>query len=201
MAVAPTSCCAVASRESRSAWFAQKRERWGRTPTEFLTRYNPDVQRLCAVNVERCFTGDAPTLRDARQAYSAEVAESWLDVQLTDLVAFCGVSKDGFADVVVPLIAVISDNFGHLKLSELMLFFQQFKAGKYGRFYGSVDPMVITTALQEFLRFRAERLAVIEREHRRAQQKKQDAERAERAKRGEYLTYEEWEEIRWLYNM
>ena len=48
------------------------------------------------------------TLRDARQAYSAEVAESWLDVQLTDLVAFCGVSKDGFADVVVPLIAVIS---------------------------------------------------------------------------------------------
>lgn len=159
------------------------------------------MQRYCVGHVRRCFTGDAPTLQDVRQAYSAEISASWLDVQLTELIRFCGVRKDAFADVVDPLIAVISDNFGFLKVSELMLFFQQFKAGKYGRFYGSVDPMVITTALQEFLRFRAERLAVIEREHRRAQQKKQDAERAERAKRGEYLTYEEWKEIEWLYNM
>lgn len=35
-----------------------------------------------------------------------------------------------------------------------MLFFHRFKAGRYGRFYGSVDPLVITTALREFLRDR-----------------------------------------------
>lgn len=37
-----------------------------------------------------------------------------------------------------------------------MLFFYRFKQGKYGRFYGVVDPLVIMTALQEFLRERNE---------------------------------------------
>ena len=88
-----------------------------------------------------------------------------------------------------------------MKLPELMLFFQQFKAGKYGRFYGSVDPMVITTALQEFLRFRAERLAVIERSIVRAQQKSRTPNVPMALSAASTLTYEEWEEIRWLYNM
>ena len=35
-----------------------------------------------------------------------------------------------------------------------MLFFFQFKSGKYGRFYGSVDPLVITTSLRDFLKER-----------------------------------------------
>lgn len=35
-----------------------------------------------------------------------------------------------------------------------MLFFYNFKAGKYGVFYGSVSPLVITTSLQQFLRER-----------------------------------------------
>jgi hypothetical protein len=37
-----------------------------------------------------------------------------------------------------------------------MLFFHRFKAGHYGRFYGSVDPLVITTALRDFCKERAE---------------------------------------------
>lgn len=45
----------------------------------------------------------------------------------------------------------ISSMYYYLKVSELMLFFFRFKAGKYGRFYGSVDPMAITSALIDFL--------------------------------------------------
>lgn len=35
-----------------------------------------------------------------------------------------------------------------------MLFFNYFKQGKYGHFYGSVDPLVVMTALQDFIRER-----------------------------------------------
>ena len=121
---------------------------------QLLTRFNPDVQRYCAIHVDRCFTGDVPTLFDVCKAYSPEAADSWLDVQLTDLVVFCGVKgKAEYSTIVDAVTAVVADNFGYLKLSELMLFFQQFKAGKYGRFYGAVDPMVITGALRAFWSF------------------------------------------------
>lgn len=187
---------------SRDGWLQTRHPRWGRTAEALLSRFNPDVQRYCASNVERCFTGDTPTILEVRSAYSAATVDSWLDIQLADLVRFCGVKgKAEFAQIIDPVIQVISDNFGFLKLSELMLFFQQFKAGRYGRFYGSVDPMVITGALQQFLEFRSERLALIERARRRADQERQQVERSELERRGELLTAEEWKEIGWLFNL
>lgn len=48
-----------------------------------------------------------------------------------------------------------------------MLFFNRFKQGKYGRFYGTVDPLVIMTALQEFLRERSDAIVLHERERQR----------------------------------
>lgn len=160
------------------------------------------MQRYCAANIDRCFTGDTPTLFDVRKAYAPVAVESWLDIQLSDLVRFCGVKgKEEFTRIVDPVIEVVTDNFGYLKLSELMLFFQQFKAGMYGRFYGSVDPMVITEALQQFLDFRADKLAAIERKRRRAEQQQRESERTERERRGELLTAEEWKEIGWLFNL
>lgn len=59
---------------------------------------------------------------------------------------------------------IIASEFFFLKISELMLFFHRFKAGRYGRFYGSVDPMVITSALHEFVRERANALEQHERD-------------------------------------
>lgn len=197
------SCAAVKS-VSQNASLVKKREKWGCTTTQLLTRFNPDVQRFCAANIDRCFTGDAPTLIEVRKAYSPETVDSWLDAQLTNLIVFCGVKgKDEFSAsaIVNALTAVIADNFGYLKLSELMLFFQQFKAGRYGRFYGSVDPMVITEALQSFLYFRAERIAAIDKAQRQEEELKREAKRAEQERNCELLTAEEWKEISWLYNM
>lgn len=197
------SCAAVES-VSQNASLVKNPEKWGYTTTQLLTRFNPNVQRFCATNIDRCFTGDAPTLLEVRKAYSLESADSWLDIQLSDLISFCGVKgKDECSNraIVDAVVAVISDNFGYLKLSELMLFFQQFKAGRYGRFYGSVDPMVITDALQSFLDFRAERIAAIDKAQRQEEERKREAKRAKQERNGELLTAEEWKEISWLYNM
>lgn len=47
-----------------------------------------------------------------------------------------------------------------------MLFFYRFKSGRYGHFYGSVDPLVITCSLQEFINERGCAIAQNEQEER-----------------------------------
>ena len=64
---------------------------------------------------------------------------------------------------------------GNLKATEIMLFFHKFKAGCYGQFYGSVDPLIIMQALEKFCK---------EREHvlRRKEEQQREIERNQRAK-------------------
>jgi hypothetical protein len=69
------------------------------------------------------------------------------------------------------LAEVIANEYYFLKASELLLFFYNFKTGKYGRFYGVVDPMRIMEALGEF---KDERDRVIE-QHRKEVEKAQAA--------------------------
>ena len=73
--------------------------------------------------------------------------------------------------------------FGYLKISELMLFFHWFKSGKFGRFYGSVDPLVITTSLRDFMK---ERVRVIEK------YEQEQREKAEEESRKRKISWEEY---------
>lgn len=133
------------------------RERYG-TREQFLAAMNPTVQKYAARNPERCFLGHAPSLGVVNQAYGRNTATMWLIAQLVDLVAFTN-SKQLLNEQQVAMVAeMIAQEYGNLKCSELMLFFYRFKLGRYGHFYGSVDPMLITTALHKFLDERSEAL-------------------------------------------
>ena len=70
-----------------------------------------------------------------------------------------------------------------LKVTEVMLFFWWFKSGRYGKFYGAVDPMVITTALREFVK---DRNAII------AKRDGMEAEKKEAEWRKRAVTYEQY---------
>ena len=41
--------------------------------------------------------------------------------------------------------------YPYLKVTELLLFFHRLKCGRYGRFYGMVDALFITSALVQFM--------------------------------------------------
>jgi hypothetical protein len=62
------------------------------------------------------------------------------------------------------LSSIIKTEYYFLKASELLLFFYKLKAGEYGTFYGSVDPMVIMLALNQFRGFRIRQIEMYERE-------------------------------------
>lgn len=133
----------------------------------FLNTYNPDYQRIICDNVDECLFGDYPTLAELRIGYGKNSPVIWLVPQLYTLSEYCG-CKDKLEEKQLERCAfVISTEFDFLKISELMLFFHRFEAGRYGRFYGSVDPLVIATSLRVFIN---ERNALI---HRKEQEERQ----------------------------
>lgn len=153
-----------------------------------MTIFAPDKQHAyCRNHFERMFIGDAPTLWTLRLAYGDDAPEVWLMLHITELSEFAG-SKDKLAtEAINELSKVITTEYGFLKVTELMYFFVLFKSGRFGRFYGAVDALFISTALHDFLRVRTEELTRIERreqERRREEQERYDKEHA--------ITWEEY---------
>lgn len=116
----------------------------------FLEKVNPDVQTAFARHPESCYFGDYPTLSELNNAYGRTMASQWLVAQLTNLSEFSG-ARDVTAHQLEELSRIVAQEYHWLKITELLLFFYKFKTGCYGRFYGSVDPLAITTALREFV--------------------------------------------------
>ncbi len=119
----------------------------------FLVKVNPDAQIAFAAKPKAAILGDYPTLRDIDSGYGKDFSVEWLLPQIADLALFTG-AKNLTAQQQLGLARVISTEYKYLKITEMLLFFYKFKTGKYGRFYGTVDPMVITSALQQFIKDR-----------------------------------------------
>lgn len=116
--------------------------------------------------------GDYPTLTDICLTYGKTFSEQWLYPQIADLALFTG-AKNLNKEQMRSLASVIAVEYRYLKVTELLLFFHRFKTGRYGRFYGSVDPMVITCALREFMKERNTLIDIYERELRDKELEKQ----------------------------
>ena len=139
----------------------------------FLIAFNPDMQRQICTDSELCMFGDYPTLSTLREGYGNNAPTMWLIPQLTNLSEYCGCKEKLQGKPLEECASIIANEFHYLKVSEMMLFFYRFKAGQYGRFYGSVDPLVITTSLREFLKERAYAYDRHEREERERQREEE----------------------------
>ena len=154
---------------------------------QFLLKVNPDTQTSFALKQQQAVMGDYPTLADICIAYGKTFSFQWLVPQITDLTLFTG-AKNLTKEQIRSLAKVIAAEYHYLKVTELLLFFHRFKTGRYGRFYGSVDPMVITCALREFLSERNSLIDIYEREQR--------AEAIEQEKELPAITHEQWLEYK-----
>lgn len=147
-------------------------------------------------DVNRCYIGKAPSLKVITEAYGENITETWLEIQLRDLSEFAGCKEKLSIQQIEQIAKVIMLEFSFLKATELMHFFILFKSGKFGKFYGAVDGLVITEALQEFRQMRRERLWELERKRAREERERRDAEHAKNA-----MSNDEWQEIKHLFNM
>lgn len=165
---------------------------WG-SATDVMTKFNPSRQAEVALNKRNCYMGQAPRLSTITEAYGQQISQAWLEIQIRDLSKYSG-CKDKLTNAQVTETAThILAAWPQLKLTEFMLFFHYMKSGRYGHFYGAVDGMRITEALDDFITTRAVEIAAIEEEDTRRRRTEEEARRREKA-----ISFEEWQEIKQL---
>ena len=149
-----------------------------------MTAFAPNKQITLCEDERVAILDDSPTLTDINMAYGKNSAAMFLVPQLFNISEFCG-AKDKFTDEQIRETAqLIAVTYPWLKVKEIMTFCKQFKIGRYGHFYGAVDPMVVTCALREFLAFRASVYTDYE--------KFLAQKRAEEEKKKPHITFKEW---------
>lgn len=152
-----------------------------KTGENLLCLFSPDKQTEYCKNEERCFTGHAPSIARVARTFGDSVAESWLSIQLFELAEFSKVRNGMEPADFIELARTIILGYGGFKLTEFMVFFQRFKQGLYGTFYGVFDPLVITRSLREFRADREKLLRFYE-DKKRQEEKERERELREKEK-------------------
>lgn len=123
------------------------------TPQQFMDAFHVTRQAVITNDIDACYFGTAPTLRCVAEAYGPSIVSEWLIYQLADLSEFAGCKDKVQQYQLRQLAEIIAADYAYLKITELMLFFRKFKSGAFGVFYGQFDPITVTTALRQFLKY------------------------------------------------
>lgn len=126
------------------------RQRYG-SAEDFLKLFTPDLQTATARNEDRAYLGTAPTLATMADGYGKQMVIVWLCIQIENINNFAGVKDKMPIARQKELAALILAEYPNLKASEMLLFFHRLKCGRYGRFYGMVDALFITSSLLQFM--------------------------------------------------
>lgn len=146
-------------------------------------------QEFCR-DIRRIYTAYSPTLRTVEDTFGQGTANAWLVAQLFDLSEFSGAKNKLATDQMKSLVRTMLNSSPELRVVEMMHFFQKFKAGDYGNFYGRVDALAITEALHSYRRYRQNVLDAIQREdHMRRQKERWQREERESKRLTDILRY------------
>lgn len=107
---------------------------------------------------------DCPTLFDYGNIYGFDYPSDWIYLQVLALYGSSNNREQGVADGIKLFAQSFAQEVKTFKLSELMLFFARYKAGKYDNSYASFDAKRIGNAF--FTEFVKERNRELDRIHR-----------------------------------
>lgn len=138
------------------------RRRFG-SDDQFKETVNPDTQIYFGTHPRVAIMGDYPTILDIERVYGQGFATEWLLPHIARLSTFVG-AKNIDVHQERELAAIVANEYRYLKITEILLFFYRFKTGRYGRFFGKVDPMIITCSLRDFIKERNEEIYQYEHE-------------------------------------
>lgn len=98
---------------------------------------------------------DCPSLMQYDALYGHGSSEYWIDIQVSGIFGASNSKEKGVADGIRIFCQSFASQVKAYKLSELMLFFARYKAGKYDNSFASFDARRIGNAF--FKEFRSER--------------------------------------------
>lgn len=140
------------------------KSRYGTIDNFMAVEMSPNRQIEVSEKREDFMLGEYPTLNDVALAYGRTAPIQWLIAQLTNLSEFCGVKDKLTGDQTEELAWLLKGQYGYYKVTQFLVFFHDFKMGRFGKFFGAVDPLVITSAIKEFDKERVLLISKLERE-------------------------------------
>ena len=157
--------------------------------------YNPDLQfkivKCKASHSDLAMNLSIPTLGLLASTYGDETPVEWLKIQFGTLNDFAEVSAKMGNDQLQELAEIFISEYYYINAAEICFFIARFKSGKYGRFYGAIDPMKITSAMLDYIKERRIDIERYEREQYRVQRERENEERGNnRISYAEYLERE-----------
>ena len=157
--------------------------------------YNPDLQfkivKCKASHSDLAMNLSIPTLGLLAFTYGDETPVEWLKIQFGTLNDFAEVSAKMGNDQLQELAEIFISEYYYINAAEICFFIARFKSGKYGRFYGAIDPMKITSAMLDYIKERRIDIERYEREQYRVQREREIEERGNnRISYAEYLERE-----------
>lgn len=147
----------------------------------FAAKFGIAAESKCYENEKMCFMGVAPRLSGLAEAYPSDQVNTWILAHLRDLYKFSGVKEKPSFEQLIQMCEIIRLKFRFLNAAELLLFFFKFKAGDFEKFYGVIDPMVILSSLNQFVKYRNERIEYYQREEKEKELNRQRKEWEEKA--------------------
>ena len=125
---------------------------------EFFRIFNVNRQILICQHPKLCILYPSPTMYQIDIMYGAFSAAKWLIPFIADASLSCGLKVDATKEQLQFTATAIVGRYTWLKAAEMVLFFFNFKAGFYERFYGQFDPQAIIRSINMFL---TERMSII----------------------------------------
>lgn len=124
---------------------------------------------------EKCLFGKSPTLIALKnqEIASDELLLTWMKGFVANVNEFTSVRMKITQQQLREISEILYYNYAYLKASEIMLFFSKFKRGDYGKLYGCVDPLEITSSFRQFVMDRNNRIY----EHERKEKLEREEER------------------------
>lgn len=104
---------------------------------------------------EKAYLADCPTLISYENTYGENLSADWVRLQVLTLYGASNCKDIGVVDGIKLFSQTFAQEVKTFKLSELMLFFARYKAGKYDNSYASFDAKRIGNAFfKEFVKER-----------------------------------------------
>ena len=154
--------------------------------TEIVRRYGDREQFFAHFQIDKPFRREHypamiaddryPTLTDINIAYGDSTATNLLAAWIVNLETYLGSSVGRLElNQRIRLADDIVRRFCFLKVTELMVFFAEYRTGAYGHPYGSLDPITLCEALRKFI---SERGLFIDRYNQQERERKQREDQA-----------------------
>lgn len=120
------------------------------TKDDFIKVYDPRNFFNYTTDENRCHNGNAPTLRECVKQFGRAATHQVMRPYLDYFFGFVSAQHKPTNSQRDTICWLTMQNYGNMKISEWLLFFTKAMAGDFGKFYNTIDPLDIMTAVRSW---------------------------------------------------